>query len=73
MVTVGTLTHLEAKPGHEAAIKPPLHGTLAAVQQLPATTAWFGIRLGPATFGTLDLFLDEARAAQLFVKGDCGY
>jgi quinol monooxygenase YgiN len=30
------------------------------VQAEPATTAWFGIRLGPSTFGIFDAFPDEA-------------
>ena len=30
------------------------------VQDEPATTAWFGIRLGPTTFGIFDAFQDEA-------------
>lgn len=59
-VTVGFLARFEAKPGKEAECEQGLRGTLAAVQQLPATTAWFGLRLGLSTFGTLDLFLDEA-------------
>ena len=34
-----------------------------------ATTAWFGIRLGPSTFGILDAFPDEAgRQAHLSGK-----
>lgn len=83
-VTVGFLARFEAKPGKEAECEQGLKGTLRAVQQLPATTAWFGFRLGPSTFGTLDLFLNEAGrvthnqarwshiqaiASQLFVEG----
>ena len=30
------------------------------VQAEPATTAWFGLRLGPSTFGIFDAFPDEA-------------
>jgi quinol monooxygenase YgiN len=30
------------------------------VQQEPATTAWFGIRLGPTTFAIFDAFPDDA-------------
>ena len=30
------------------------------VQQEPETTAWFGIRLGPATFAIFDAFPDDA-------------
>ena len=33
---------------------------LPLVQEEPATTAWFGIRLGPTTFGIFDAFPDEA-------------
>jgi quinol monooxygenase YgiN len=32
---------------------------LPIVQQEPATIAWFGIRLGPTTFGIFDAFPDE--------------
>jgi quinol monooxygenase YgiN len=83
-VTVGFLSRFEAKPGKGADVERALNGTLLAVQQLPATTAWFALRLGPTTFGTVDLFPDEAgrqahynarwpqlqeRASQLFVEG----
>ncbi len=36
------------------------------VQAEPATTAWFGIRLGPSTFGIFDAFPnEEGRQAHL--------
>jgi len=57
---------------------------LPLVQAEPATTAWFGIRLGPSTFGIFDAFPNEvgrqahltgqvaaalmAKAADLFAK-----
>jgi quinol monooxygenase YgiN len=51
---------LEAKPGKEAEVEQFLRGGLALVRQEPATTAWFGIRLGPTTFGIFDAFPNEA-------------
>jgi len=51
---------LEAKAGKEAAVEEFLRGGLALVQQEPATTLWFGVRLGPSTFGIFDTFPDEA-------------
>jgi quinol monooxygenase YgiN len=60
MVTVGLLIRLEAKPGKEADVEEFLRGGLPLVQAEPATTAWFGIRLGPSTFGIFDVFPDEA-------------
>ncbi len=60
MVTVGLLLRLEAKPGKEAAVEEFLNGGLAIVNDEPATTAWFAIRLGPSTFGIFDVFPDEA-------------
>ena len=30
------------------------------MQAEPATTAWFGLRLGPSTFGIFDAFPDES-------------
>ena len=51
---------LEAKAGKEAKVEEFLRGGLALVQQEPATTLWFGVRLGPSTFGIFDTFPDEA-------------
>src|SRR5262249_6616130 len=33
---------------------------LSLFMEEPATTAWFGIRLGPSTFGIFDTLPDEA-------------
>jgi quinol monooxygenase YgiN len=60
MVTVALLVRLEAKPGRESDVEDFLRGGLALVEAEPATTAWFGIRLGPSTFGIFDAFPDEA-------------
>jgi len=51
---------LEAKPGREADVETFLRGGLALVEAEPATTVWFGVRLGPSTFGIFDAFPDEA-------------
>jgi quinol monooxygenase YgiN len=59
MVKVALLVRLEAKPGKEAAVEEFLRAGLPIVQDEPATIAWFGIRLGPATFGIFDAFPDE--------------
>lgn len=60
MVKVALLVRLEAKPGKEAEVESFLKSGLALVQEEPATVAWFGIRLGPSTFGIFDAFPDEA-------------
>ena len=60
MVTVGLLVRLVAKPGKEAEVASFLEGGLALVQQEPATTAWFAVRLGPSEFGIVDAFPDDA-------------
>jgi len=60
MVKVALFVRLEAKPGKEADVESFLRGGLPIVQKEPATIAWFGIRLGPTTFGIFDAFLDEA-------------
>jgi quinol monooxygenase YgiN len=59
-VNVALLVTLEAKPGKEAEIEKFLRDGLSIVQQEPATTTWFAIRLGPTTFGIFDAFADEA-------------
>jgi quinol monooxygenase YgiN len=60
MVKVALFVKLEAKPGKEAEVQSFLEGGLALVQEEPATTAWFAIRMGPSTFGIFDAFPDEA-------------
>jgi quinol monooxygenase YgiN len=60
MVTVALFVRLEAKPGKEAEMESFLRGGLSIVQQEPATTAWFAIRMGASTFGIFDAFPDDA-------------
>ena len=60
MVKVALLVRLEAKPGKEAEVESFLKGGLAIVEEEPATTAWFAIRMGPSTFGIFDAFPDES-------------
>lgn len=60
MVKVALFVRLEAKAGKEADVAAPLKSGLALVQEEPATTVWFGIQLGPSTFGIFDAFPDEA-------------
>lgn len=60
MVNVGLFVRLEAKPGKEAEVESFLRGGLPIVQEEPATTAWFALRLGPSTFGIFDAFPDDA-------------
>jgi quinol monooxygenase YgiN len=59
MVNVALLVRLQAKPGKEEAVASFLRGGLAIVEEEPATTAWFAIRMGPATFGVFDAFADD--------------
>ena len=60
MVKVALFVRLEAKPGKEKEVEKFLLGGLPLVQAEPATTAWFGLRLGPSTFGIFDAFPNEA-------------
>lgn len=69
MIKVALWVRLEAKPGEAAEVESFLRGGLSLVEQEPATLAWFGIRLGPTTFGIFDAFPDEAgRQAHLSGK-----
>jgi quinol monooxygenase YgiN len=60
MVSLALLVRLEAKPGKEAEVESFLRSGLSLVEAEPGTIAWFGIRLGPSTFGIFDAFPDEA-------------
>jgi quinol monooxygenase YgiN len=59
MVKVALYVRLEAKPGKEAEVESFIKSGLPIVEGEPGTTAWFGIRLGPSTFGIFDAFPDE--------------
>src|SRR5258708_13073823 len=59
-VNVALLVRLEAKPGKEAEVERFLRGGLSIVEDEPATTTWFAIRLGPTTFGIFDAFPHQA-------------
>src|SRR5436853_7840179 len=60
MTTKALFVKLEAKPGKENEVAKFLRDGQGLVRQEPATTAWFGIRLGPTTFGIFDAFPNEA-------------
>lgn len=69
MVKVALYVQLEAKPGKEAEVESFLRSGLPLVEAEPATIAWFGIRMGPSTFGIFDAFPDDAgRQAHLSGK-----
>jgi quinol monooxygenase YgiN len=59
-VQVALWVRLEAKPGKEKAVADFLRGGLPLVQQEPATVTWFGVQLGPTTFGIFDAFPNDA-------------
>lgn len=60
MTAVGLLVTLEAKSGREDEVAQFLQQGQAMVDAEPGTITWFGIRLGPSTFGIFDAFDDEA-------------
>lgn len=65
-VRAALYVRLEAKPGQEAAVAEFLKSALPLVEQEPATTTWFAIKMGPATFGIFDTFPnDSGRDAHL--------
>lgn len=60
MVNVALFVRLEAKPGKVQEVENFLKRGLDLVEDEPETKAWFGIRLGPTSFGIFDAFPDEA-------------
>jgi quinol monooxygenase YgiN len=69
MVKLALYVRLEAKPGKEQEVADFLRSGLPLVEEEPATVAWFGIQMGPSTFGIFDAFPDEAgREAHLSGK-----
>ena len=51
-VTKGLLVRFDALPGKEDDVKEFLDSGRALVEEEPATTAWFAIRLGPPPSGS---------------------
>lgn len=68
-VRVGLFVRIEAKPGKEAEVENFLRSGLSLVEEEPATTTWFALRLAGSTFGIFDAFPDESgREAHLSGK-----
>ncbi|ABE34220.1 putative antibiotic biosynthesis monooxygenase [Paraburkholderia xenovorans LB400] len=59
MVKLALYVRLEARPGKEQEVEAFLLGGLPLVEEEPGTVAWFGLKLGPSTFGIFDAFADE--------------
>lgn len=59
MVSVGLLARFPVKPGKEEEFAALLKEAVPLVNDEPATTAWFGLRLGPSEFGIFDAFPDD--------------
>jgi quinol monooxygenase YgiN len=71
MDSVGVLVGFEAKPDKVAEVEALLGALVAQVQSEESTTAWFGFRLGPTTFGVFHAFTDAAgREAHLAAAGE---
>src|ERR1700722_4759355 len=69
LTQLGLFVRLETKPGKEMEVEKFLRGGLALVQEEPATSVWFALRLGNSTFGIFDAFPNEAgRQAHLAGK-----
>lgn len=60
------LARLEAKPGKEQEVADFLKSALPLVQDEPGTINWYGLQMGPSTFGIFDTFdAEEGRKAHL--------
>jgi quinol monooxygenase YgiN len=79
MDTRAILALLEAKPGKEQELEEFLKSAQPLAAAEPATTTWYAVKLGPARFGILDTFPDDAGrqahlsgaiAKALFAKAD---
>jgi quinol monooxygenase YgiN len=69
MIKFALLARLEAKPGKEQEVADFLKSALPLVQDEPDTVNWYGIQLGPGTFGIFDTFeTEEGRKAHLAGK-----
>jgi quinol monooxygenase YgiN len=51
---------LKAKPGKEADVEAFLKQGAAMSQNEAGTVTWYGVKMGPGTYGVFDTFNDEA-------------
>jgi quinol monooxygenase YgiN len=79
MDKVGILVLLEAKPGKEQELGDFLKSAQPMAVAELATTTWYAVKLGPASFGVFDTFKDKVGrkahlsgeiAKALFAKAD---
>jgi len=72
MIKVALLVRLEAKPGKESAVEDFLRDGLPLVQQEPATSTWYAIKLGSSTYGIFDTFPDAWSLAGMAIIAGSG-
>ena len=58
--TVGLWVKIEALPGKEEEVAAFLKQGAELAQQEAETVRWFGVRIGPTTFGVFDAFPDDS-------------
>jgi quinol monooxygenase YgiN len=63
------LALLHARPGKEQEAEDFLKSAQPLAVAEPATTTWYALKLGPASFGIFDTFQDEA-GRQAHLTGD---
>ncbi len=71
MVKVGLWLRCEAKPDKVADVEKLIRDGLDMVDAEPDTKVWFGLRLGPSTFGIFDVFPDD-HGRQAHLSGRLG-
>lgn len=60
------LARVEAKPGKEQEVAAFLKSALPLAQAEPDTVRWYGLQIGPSTFGIFDTFeTEDGRTAHL--------
>jgi quinol monooxygenase YgiN len=50
---------LKAKPGKDADVEAFLNQGASMALDEPQTVAWYGVKMGPGTYGVFDTFEDE--------------
>jgi quinol monooxygenase YgiN len=69
MIKNALLVRLQAKEGKETEVEKFLCDALSLVENEPATSTWYALRLGPSSYGIFDTFSDEeGREAHLSGK-----
>jgi hypothetical protein len=69
MSAVGVLARFEFRPGHDDEVARFFAAGREIVEDQPATTGWYAVRVGPTTYAAFAVFASDADREALLAAG----